>query len=575
MLSGMSDSVNAGAHMAKPHTGLRQVFSGRNLRLISGLVLFAFVFFHLVNHSLGLVSIEAMESFRSARIAVTRNWAGTAVLMVAAVLHAILGVEKIISRRISAISTRGLLQIATGVLIPVLLARHIIAMRISHELFGVNDNYEFALWAMWPAEAWRQFGLITLVWGHGTIGLYMWFRFQRWFEPVKGSLLAIAVLIPTFAFAGFAVAGRQFNATRTFESPLTNEQYTTVATIMDIAMYVSLALIAAVLLIKAGQWISAGLKPKVTVTYNNTLTKTAPAGLTLLEISREAGVPHASVCGGRARCSTCRVQIVSGGEGLQPADSHELKVLNRAGFDTTDVRLACQIRPRDAISVVPLVPAGRATDKRSSRDRYAHGVEKTVTLMFIDIRGFTKFSEGRLPYDVVHILNHYMGRMSEEITAHSGYVDKFMGDGIMAIFGMDDPAGHGAASAIGAAAEVSKAMDELNRIHKADLSEPLRIGIGIHTGEAILGRIGTSKAHSAGERITALGDTVNTASRLEALTKQLQVEIVISQPTLQAANIDESGLEMETYEIRGREDTISGVSLTRAALLSDHLSQAG
>ena len=550
------------------------MFTGRNLRLISGLILFAFVFLHLLNHSLGLVSLEAMDSFRSARISITRSWTGTAVLMISVVVHALLGVEKIISRRISAISARGLLQIATGVLIPVLLARHIIGMRISHELFGVNDNYEFALWAMWPGEAWRQAGLIGLVWGHATIGLYMWFRFQRWFEPLKGPLLVFAALIPTFAFAGFAVAGQQFHATRTFENPFLGSQYSTIIAIMDIAMYVSVALIMAVLLIKAGQWITAGLKPKVTVTYNKTLTRTAPAGLTLLEIFREAGIPHASVCGGRARCSTCRVQIISGGENLQPADTHERKVLSRAGVNTPDIRLACQIRPRDSISIVPLVPAGRVTDRQSSRDRYAHGVEQIVTLMFIDIRGFTKFSEGRLPYDVVHILNHYMGRMSEEITASSGYVDKFMGDGIMAIFGMDEATGHGAANALRAAVEISKAMDELNWIHKADLSEPLRIGIGIHTGEAILGRIGTSKAHSAGERITALGDTVNTASRLEALTKQLGVEIVISQSTLQTANIDQNGMLMETYEIRGREDTISGIALTSASEISGHVLHA-
>ncbi len=570
----MSDSAIRNTGTTRNPTALRRALSGRNLRMTSGLILFAFVFLHLINHSLGLASIEAMESFRSVRISVTRNWAGTAVLMLAAVIHAILGMEKIISRRISAISSRGLLQIATGVLIPVLLARHIIGMRISHELFGVNDNYEFALWAMWPAEAWRQVGLIGLVWGHSTIGLYMWLRFKRWFEPLKGLLLVVAALIPILAFTGFAVAGRQFHATRTFENPFSQEQFSTLATIMDVAMYLSLALIAAVLLIKAGQWISAGLKPKVTVTYNNSVTKAAPAGLTLLEISREAGIPHAAVCGGRARCSTCRVQIVSGGEDLQAADPHELKVLNRAGISSPDVRLACQIRPREAISVVPLVPAGRIEGKKSSRDRYAHGVEQIVTLMFIDIRGFTQFSEGRLPYDVVHILNHYMGRMSEEITAQLGYVDKFMGDGIMAIFGMDDPEGHGAASALRAAVKVSNAVDELNREHKGDLSEPFRIGIGIHTGEAILGRIGTSKAHLAGERITALGDTVNTASRLEALTKQLQVELVISQSTLQTAKIDEKGLAMESYEIRGREDTISGISLKSASQLSDYLSQA-
>lgn len=571
----MSDTVGAIPHENKKPSALKRALTGRNLRLISGLILFGFVFTHLVNHSLGLISLQAMEEFRTVRIAVTRSWPGTAILLLAAVVHAILGVEKIVSRRLSAISPRGLLQIATGILIPVLLARHLIGMRMSHELFGVNDNYDFALWAMWPAEAWRQAGLIVLVWGHGTIGLYMWIRFKSWFAFWKGPLLIVAALVPVLAFAGFGVAGRQFHATRTFDSPLNAEQYTTIIRIMDIALYLSLALIVAVLLIKAGQWITAGFKPKVAVTYNNTVTKTAPAGLTLLEISHEAGIPHASVCGGRARCSTCRVRIVSGGENLPPADAQELKVLSRAGIATPDVRLACQIRPSDQLSVIPLVPAGRAAGRWANKDKYAHGVEQVVTLMFIDIRGFTKFSEGRLPYDVVYILNQYMSRMSEIITAHSGYVDKFMGDGIMAIFGMDDETTHGAGNALHAAIEISLALDELNHSHEATLSEPLRIGIGIHTGEAILGRIGTSKAHTAGERITALGDTVNTASRLEALTKSLEKEIVVSLKVLQTANIEHSDLETEAYEIRGREDTISGISLASATELSAIITHTG
>ncbi|MEO1161198.1 MAG: adenylate/guanylate cyclase domain-containing protein, partial [Pseudomonadota bacterium] len=248
--------------------------------------------------------------------------------------------------------------------------------------------------------------------------------------------------------------------------------------------------------------------------------------------------------------------------------------LSRAGIDTPDVRLACQIRPSEKLSIIPLVPAGRATGRRSSRDKYAQGVEQIVTLMFIDIRGFTKFSEGRLPYDVVYILNQYMGRMSEIITAHSGYVDKFMGDGIMAIFGMEDEDTHGAADALHAAMDISEALDELNHIHEATLSEPLRIGIGIHTGEAILGRIGTSRVHTAGERITALGDTVNTASRLEALTKELAKEVVVSLKVLETANLDQSGLVAESYEIRGREDKISGISLASARQLSGIISQA-
>ena len=539
----------------------------RNIRMITGLILFGFVLTHLLNHSLGLISIEAMDSFRQVRTGLTRSLPGTAILLLAAVIHSILGVEKIVSRRLSAISTRGLAQIASGILIPLLLTRHIIGMRFAHELFGVNDNYEYALWAMWPGEAWRQGLLIVLVWGHGSIGIYMWLRFKRWFATVREVLFALAVLIPALAFAGFAVAGREFHQTRDFTGPLSSEQYQTLIWLMDVALYMALALISGLALIKFAQWLHEGFKPKVRVTYNNSVTKTAPAGLTLLEISRLYGIPHASICGGLARCSTCRVQILSGAEYLAPAGAPELKALARAGINDASVRLACQIRPRDTLSVIPLVPAGEAKRGKLSGDRYDRGVEHVVTLMFIDIRGFTKFSEGRLPYDVVHTLNQYMGQMSDVITAHGGYVDKFMGDGIMAIFGMETSPADGARQAMKAAALVSEAMEELNTSHENDLAEPLRIGIGIHTGEAILGRVGASKAHGAGERITALGDTVNTASRLEALTKEAACEVMVSQETLTASGVEETGFELQTFEIRGRNTQIAALALTDARKL--------
>ncbi len=139
-----------------------------------------------------------------------------------------------------------------------------------------------------------------------------------------------------------------------------------------------------------------------------------------------------------------------------------------------------------------------------------------------------------------------------------------MGDGIMAIFGIENPSDAGATQALSAAAAVSQAVVELNRVHLHDIKEPLRIGIGIHTGEAILGRIGAHNAHGAGERITALGDTVNTASRLEALTKELGVECLASKTTLQNAGIKTAGLKLKTFKIRGREGVISGLPLKTA-----------
>lgn len=546
--------------------GLPAAVSVRNTRLVTGLILFAFVAAHLANHALGLVSIDAMNDARDIRTAITRSLPGTVILLLAAVIHALLGVEKIVSRRLSAISVRGLIQIGFGLLIPILLARHLIGTRIVHELYGVNDDYHYALWAMWPGEAWRQAGLIMLVWVHGCIGIYMWIRFRGWYGRWQPWLLSAAVLLPVLAYTGFINAGRMQAGEVPEGLPLAASQYATVLWLMDVALYVSLAFIGMLVTIKLVQLTRLKLLPKVAVTYNNQITRTVPAGMTLLEISRVARVPHASMCGGKARCSTCRVQVLHGMEALLPPGEEELRALKRAGITSPHIRLACQVRPRSDLSVITLVAAtGRSG--RTGPDKYAAGVERTVTIMFVDIRGFTRFSEGRLPYDVLFILNQYLERMSEQIIRHGGYVDKFMGDGILAVFGMETDAATGARSALAAASGLSTVLDEMNSLHEDELADPLRIGIGIHTGECILGRVGASRNHEAGDRITVLGDTVNTASRLEASSKELGVEAVISVETLTAAGKAADKTALVTIEVRGRTGTVDCLPLVSARLL--------
>ncbi len=401
----MSDAVQITSQSGK-------LFSVRNIRLATGLVLFVFVTLHLCNHALGLISLEAMEAMRDWRVAITRSWPGSIILLTSALAHSVLGLEKILSRRIGAMSMRGIAQIVTGIAIPILLARHIIGTRIAHEAFSINDNYEYALWAMWPTEAVLQGLLITLVWMHGTIGLYMWIRFKTWFKPLQGLLLATAVLVPALGFLGFAGAGRRFQAQNSFPNPFNADQAASIVSWMEASVWLAVVLIGGVAVIKVVQWSRFKLKPKVRVTYNGSVNAEAPEGYTLLEISQAAQIPHASVCGGLARCSTCRVQVVSGADTLAPPDILEARTLRRAGIVDTTVRLACQLRPRGHISVIPLVPAQR-TRGRTRGDDYDRGIEKTVTLMFVDIRGFTKFSEGRLPYDIVHVLNQYVGAMSD------------------------------------------------------------------------------------------------------------------------------------------------------------------
>ncbi len=534
------------------------------LRKWTGIILFAFAATHLMNHALGLVSLEAMESARDWRIAVTRSLPGTLIIAAALVVHITLGIEKFTRRRAWRMTRHELVQLTFGLLIPLLLLQHMIGMRAAHELFGVNDNYTHALFVMWPDFAVRQLVLITLVWVHGVIGIHHLLHLQDWYLRVRGIAFGLAVLVPVLAFAGFAVAAREVRLATEWHSPLTNAQYDQLVSIINASWWGYVAVLGAVVALHV--LIAAGrrFKPAIRVTYPGDVEVPAVPGLSLLEVSRLNNIPHASVCGGRARCSTCRVRVLKGLEDQPPPDQLEQAVLDRVGA-TSNVRLACQLRPAANLRVVPLLPASRVSDATVSRlDKYFWGVEHEVTLLFADIRGFTKLSEQHLPYDVVFLLNQYLASMSQAITDAGGYIDKFMGDGLMAIFGMDRPAAHGARDAIAAARAMSGVLDALNQSLRDQIGEPFRIGIGIHTGIAILGRIGVASGTGAGERITALGDTVNAASRLENASKELSAELVISAHSLQLAGYDIEALDLDDIAIRGRQAQLPVLALKRA-----------
>lgn len=538
----------------------------RQLRLATGLVLFAFALTHLLNHAVGLVSIDAMEWVRSWRIAVTRSVPGTTILLLAFLIHFALGVIVFIRRRSLRIAPHELVQLAFGLLIPVLLLRHVTALRGSHIYAGVDDNYYYALWIMWPGEAWAQAALIILVWVHGCIGLHHWLQFKTWYKNLKWLWVALAVLVPALGFAGFTSAARAIRYETDFQNPLTAEQAGFLKSLIGFEVYFYLGLLALIVGTRLALIAMDRYRSRVTITYTAGQKVSAHRGLSVLEISRLHDIPHASVCGGRARCSTCRVRVIEGPADQPPPDANERRVLQRVGAPL-NVRLGCQFRPVSDITVTTLLPAVSADGMNGLADKYYWGVEHDVTVMFCDLRGFTKLSEHRLSYDVVFLLNQYLGRMSEVILDTGGYVDKFMGDGIMAIFGMDKTAKEGAIEALQAARAMGGVLDALNQSLHEELRGKLEMGIGLHSGTAILGRIGAAGRSSGASGVTALGDTVNTASRLEGACKELNVQAIISKAVLDQAGADTAPLEIQEIEIRGRAQPIDVVMVRRATEL--------
>jgi adenylate cyclase len=279
-------------------------------------------------------------------------------------------------------------------------------------------------------------------------------------------------------------------------------------------------------------------------------------GATVLETLRANGIPHASVCGGRARCTTCRIRVASGLEALPEPAGLEASALGRIGA-AAGVRLACQIRPTSDISVAPLLAADASAADGLVRGGM-EGSEREVTVVFIDLRGSTTLGEAKLPYDVLFVLNQFFTEMTRALVTTGGHYSNFTGDGLMALYGLDAPEpALGAAQALRGAREMLARLDRLNAQLRTDLKEPLRIGIGIHIGEAIVGALGPPRS----QIVTAIGDTVNTTARLESLTKDYDCTLILSRKAAQAAGLDLDEHSLHQAPVKGRTETVTFYAL--------------
>ena len=528
------------------------------LRLASGLVLMAYVCTHLINHTLGIYSLAAMEAGGRVFAAVWRPVPGTVLLYGAFAVHVVLTLHKLWRRRSLRMPAWEMAQVALGLAIPFWLVVHIIGTRGSYQVFGVDDTYAYVLNTLWPESAARQSLMLILVWLHGCIGIHFWLRLRPWYRPLRPWLFAPALLLPTLALIGFADASRELRA-RAESDPAWLEQRAAAqswlppsemgwiyATERQVVLGFTVVLLGT-LGARAVRGIWGRHGGRVRLRYPNNVTVSIEPGMSVLEASRAAGMPHASVCGGRGRCSTCRVRLGDGADQLPPPAPDEARVLARIGAPD-GVRLACQLRPTRDLAVVPLLPAAAGPQDVRVQVNPGQGIERDVAVLFADLRAFTRMSEGRLPYDVVFLLNQYFKAMGQAVEAQGGRVDKFIGDGIMALFGVDRDLAAACRQALAAARAMAFALEQLNHELAHDLREPLRIGIGLHVGPAILGQMGYRRATA----LTAIGDTVNVAARLEALTKEFDVQMVVSTRLAEHAGVDLGAFEERRIEIRGR-----------------------
>ncbi|HEY4857878.1 MAG TPA: adenylate/guanylate cyclase domain-containing protein [Xanthobacteraceae bacterium] len=529
-----------------------------HLRLVSGLILLAFVLCHLTAHSFLLVSQERAEGALDTVMYPWRSVLGTTILVSALLIHYLNALWSIYVRRYLRLSRWEGWQLGLGLCIPLLLMLHVAGTRVAESVLGVSSHYSSVLLMQWRLSPWLgilQAAAVLTVWIHACIGIHFWLRTKARYMRWRALFVSVGLLLPTLALSGYVTAGNQVlrattdpNYTRLSleHSNLTDQKRTEIGQIAQVGSFVYLSL---TLLPFIGRGVRGCLyrrrRPPLLSHSSGRRLPILP-GATVLETLRENGIAHASVCGGRARCTTCRILVTKGLDRLPEPSRLEAKALARIGA-TPGMRLACQIRPTADISVMPLLPADAGAAEGAVRGGL-EGNERLITVLFVDLRGSTDLGESKMPYDLLFILNQFFHEMTKALDATNGHYAQFAGDGLMALYGLNakDPA-VGASDALRGAREMMARMDQLNSRLRGDLLHPLRIGIGIHFGEAIVGAMGPPGS----QVISAIGETANACSRLEGLTKRYDCRVVVSRRAAETADLDVGKFKLHSAWVNG------------------------
>jgi adenylate cyclase len=553
----------------------------RQVRLGCGLVLFAYVLAHFTNHALGNISLPVMEAGLEYHVLLWHSLIGTALLYTALAVHASLGLWALYERRHFRWKVIEGVQLGFGLTIPFLLAAHLVGQRIALEFFGIEKGYAQVLYSLWvgsPAQGILQVLLLLVVWIHGCIGLHFWLRLRRFFRRAAPWLLAVAVLLPALALLGYYQAGRtilQLSASTEWQADNLNPgQIGTPdqrAGLLRIRYLFLVGWAGAIAFVFAARGLRAIVERRgglIRLSYPGGRTVSVPRGLSVLESSMRFNIPHASVCGGRGRCSTCRIRIVGDWRALPAPSAGEKAVLDRKGIGADPaVRLACQLRPQSDLVFVPLLPPSAGAVHAHAQSRLRAGEERYVVSMFIDMRGSTRMGEKRLPFDTVFIINRFLAAISQAVIEAGGEPNQFLGDGLLALFGLNSSPAAACREALDAAARVAANVDNLNKLFAEDLSEPIGFGIGIHAGEVIVGDVGYLDRMV----FTALGDPVNVAARLQDMTKALGCEVVLSDDVRAAAGFAHDALPSTEVTIRGRTQPMIVRTVVKARTLASLL----
>jgi adenylate cyclase len=519
--------------------------------MASGLILFAYIGAHMFNHALGLISLDVAEAGMAIGVEVWYSTTGTIVLYGAAATHFLLALWAVYERRTFWLPPAELIRIALGFTLPIVLIGHAVSTRIGWEMFGLSSDYTRVISHLWASnsEIW-QLGVMAPGWIHGCLGLHLAFNRRAWYRRMRYVLFAAALLLPVFSALGVIVMGRQVAANpkasaavAEYMGPANTAQRQSLSNWRDGILTAYFCIIGAAFGAREiRNFLERRSQRLVSISFPGRTVR-VPRDWTVLEASRSFHLPHASMCGGRARCSTCRVRITAGEENCPPAETDEQETLERIGAPP-DVRLACQLRPQGDISVVPLVRTERAVYRAPPAKLNA---ERDIVVMFCDFLNRGELARNHLPQDLLYVLTLYVEALNNAIRLARGTVSYIELDSVCALFGLDRSSDQAAQQALQAVAAIERVITDINNRLGRQWDCKMNVVVTVHLGTGAVGEIGASDPPT----VIALGEVVDAANELRKTAAAQGKQFAISEAVYAAAGLDLPPQDRVTLQVPG------------------------
>ncbi len=512
--------------------------SRRDLRLASGLVLFSYVAVHLSCHALGLVSLDTAEEALRLTVRFWHSLPGTVLLYAAAATHISLALFAVYERRTFRMPPVQGIRIILGLVMPIGLIAHFIVTRYAHDRFGLSAEYARVAAGLWAGGAsGLALGLLAPGWIHGCLGLRFAFGHRVSSQRVKLALFGAALLLPVLAALGFVNMGRELSAPssgRVIPAPYGDAaQEARLDQSGGDAHWTYLALLLLIVVGRMARSLNERRRKSVVWISYPDRTVSVPRGWSVLEASRSFGIPHQALCGGRARCTTCRVRVIEGVSHCPDPQVDEARALHRLAATKGTIRLACQLRPVGNVEVVPILSGARAG--RPAIQPSSGATEFEAVLLLLDARLDTgSVAPSAAAHDAIYALSHFQA-IAEAAAVSRAEVFRHAASSWILLFRCGDDPRAASASALSVSRRIDTDAASLCHELARDLGLHASSSLAMHGGRVVVGTLGAATMAIVGGPVE---DLECIRSRLTAASGSF----LVSRSAASAAGISQEGL---------------------------------